>query len=203
MLGDHGFERPSFAERGRIFGAQAVEMVLAFGFLLALEFERLAGLGDFFGQRRDPLRDRFKFERQLAALAAESFHLCVGGCHFRLQPLRFAIDCSQALFRLRELVAQIGSAATASRIARARLFLLLLQFGQCSGRRSRLLLAGFEFLLRRGQIAGRRLQNLAVGIQFLFQRRPAAARLRQSRLPTKRSALVSSAQRSSLWRRCA
>ncbi len=56
MLGDHGFERALLAERGRILGAQAVEVVLGLGLFVALGIERLPRLAQFLGQTRDALR---------------------------------------------------------------------------------------------------------------------------------------------------
>ena len=40
MLGDDGFERSLFAERGRVFGANRIEVPLGVVFLRALAFER-------------------------------------------------------------------------------------------------------------------------------------------------------------------
>ena len=105
-------------------------MVLAFGFLAALEFEQLAGAGDFFGQRLDTLRNRFKLDRDLSALATKCFCLRAGGCHFCLQALRFAIGSRHAFFGLRELVAQIGNRSDGLENRGARLLLLLLKFGK-------------------------------------------------------------------------
>ena len=50
MLGDDGFERAALAQRRGELCAQAVQMILGFGFLMALEFKQLASLHDFFGQ---------------------------------------------------------------------------------------------------------------------------------------------------------
>ena len=83
MLGDDRFERSLLAERGGILGAQAVQVALGFGFLAALGLERLPQSGDLFSQSAHPLRDGFKFQRKLAALPAESFHLRVGRRRFQ------------------------------------------------------------------------------------------------------------------------
>src|ERR1051325_7142940 len=102
MLSDYRLKRSLLAKRSRELSAQAVEMVLGFRFLLALEIEQFAGTSDFFGQRFDTLRNRFKLNRHLSALPAKSFRLRTCGFHFRLQALCFAICRRHPLFGLRK-----------------------------------------------------------------------------------------------------
>ena len=99
MLGDHRFERTSLAQGGSIFRAQAVEMVLAFCFFPALDCEQFPCLRQFLRSIPKRVANRFEFQRELSALAAEGFNLRVRRRHFALQALGFAIGGGHAALR--------------------------------------------------------------------------------------------------------
>jgi hypothetical protein len=66
----------------------------------------MAQLDDLLANASNALRHGFKFESQLATLATEGFNLRVCMVDFNFQAVGIAIGASQALFRLRQLIAQ-------------------------------------------------------------------------------------------------
>ncbi len=105
MLGDDAFQRTFLAHQRGVLAAQGIKMALGVGFGCAFPFELLASLGDLRGQCRDALRCAFKFQTQLAALAAEAFQLLIGSGGLVEQALGFAIESDDALFSLRDAIA--------------------------------------------------------------------------------------------------
>src|SRR5579863_3871917 len=106
MLSDHGLQRTLLAERRSIFRAQQIQMSLRFGFIQALALDQAAKLADLLADAGDSLRNRFKIERELSALAAKRFDLHTGVADFLLQTHSFAIRARQPLFGLSQLIAQ-------------------------------------------------------------------------------------------------
>ena len=129
MFGDHGLKRSLLPQRGGVFRPHAIKMVLACGFLTALERKQVSGLRDFGRESCNPLRDGFKFQRKLTALSAEGIRLGARCSHFRLQPVGFAIGRCHTFFGLRELIAQIRKRRHRLQNRNSRLLLLLLEFG--------------------------------------------------------------------------
>ena len=82
MLSDYGLERTSLADGGCVLRPQAVQAVLAFGFLATFGIERLTGSRNLSGQAGDALRHGFKLERKLPAFSAEAFYLRGRTGHF-------------------------------------------------------------------------------------------------------------------------
>src|SRR6185437_15857306 len=126
MLRNDRFERTFLAESGREFGAQAVEMVFGFRFLLAFEFQQFASARNFFGQRFHALRNRLELDRQLSALPSKDFGLRSSRFHFGLESLGLAVSAGHALLSLRELISQIRDRRDGFEHCGTRLFLLLL-----------------------------------------------------------------------------
>ncbi len=106
VLGDDGLERAFFAESGRVFGAEHVEVRLASRFVELLGFDQAAKLADFFRDPADPLRDGFEFEGELSTLSAKSFHLQVRVRDFGFETARLAVGSGETFFRLRQLIAK-------------------------------------------------------------------------------------------------
>ena len=144
-----------------------------------LRFDQAAKLADFFGDSGDALGHGFEFEGELAALSAEGFDLEIGVGDFGFQAAGFAVGAGEALFGLRELVAQPRGGRHRVENGDARFFLLTFEFCQRGGGSGGFLLGQREFVLRRGQIGGGGFQHLPVGIALGFKRGQAMTSLRQ------------------------
>src|ERR1700683_1865820 len=170
MLRDDGFERSFFPQSGGELCPQQIEMTLGSSFFRTFRFDRPAKLTDLFGNSGDALRHGFKLESKLAALSTEGFYLKVRIDDFRVQTLSSAIGAGAALCRLGELVAQARDRRHCVKYSDARFFLLVFQFGQCSGCRCRFLLRQVKFMLGQSKIGCCGFQNLAVGIALRLKR---------------------------------
>src|SRR3954466_4818738 len=105
-------------------------MVLSFCFLTTFQRKQITRLNDFFAQRGNALRDRFKFQRELAAFASERFSLRTRCRHFSLQPLSFTVCGGQSLLNLPQPVTQILKVLGAIGGGSLRMLLLLLKCGE-------------------------------------------------------------------------
>src|SRR5579859_1881757 len=104
MLGNHGFERTFFAKGRRILRAQYIQIRLRARFFQLLRFDQATKLADFFRDPAGALADAFKFEGELAALPAKSFHLAVRSCNLGVQAPSLSVGPRQAFLALLKLV---------------------------------------------------------------------------------------------------
>ena len=107
MLIDHRFQRVLFAQRGRVFGAQSIEVTLGVFLFPAFALDLVARAVDALAQRAHRLADGFELKGDLATLAAKPFHIKLGCGHLALQARGFAVERCHVLFRLDNLVAHL------------------------------------------------------------------------------------------------
>jgi hypothetical protein len=130
------------------------------------------------GDSGDALRHRFEFERKLAALAAEGFHLKVRVGEFSFQT-RASRSHRPGALRLARVGCEARNRRHRVKDGDARFFLLVFEFGQCGGRSGSFLLRQREFMLSRSQIGSGGLQHLPVGIALGLERGQPLTGLRQ------------------------
>src|SRR5690242_3178962 len=175
VLCDHRLQRGPASQKGSVLGAQAVQPALAFRFGRALHFDPLPHVYNLLPQGCHPVRSGFKAQRELPARAPGSGQLVAGLRVFLLEPLYFAAQRRQPLFRLRYLVTQLSRLRHCVENQAALLLLLRFHPGQGgSGFRS-LLLAALQFLLRGGDVRRRRVHHLTVRGALQLQFREALA----------------------------
>src|SRR5262249_35503857 len=106
MLGNDSLKRALSSKQRCIFGAQSIKTLLGFGSFQPATLESQPRVDDLGGESTDSLRNRFKLQRQLAALSANRFHLRRCGRDLVLQTLPLTIYGRQPLLRLGQLIAQ-------------------------------------------------------------------------------------------------
>src|SRR6185437_14778042 len=107
VLIDHRFQRTLLALSGGILGAECIQVAFALFFFFALALDLAANVADARTERGSGLRDGLKFKSNLSALAAEGFNINLSRGGLSLQALRLALQRSDVLFRLDNLVAHL------------------------------------------------------------------------------------------------
>ncbi len=145
---------------------------------LTLFFKLAASFGNLRRHAGDLLLGRFEFEADLAALAAEGFHLLIGRRQFALQTLRIPLQGGNALLGLDDAVAHIRGRRNRVHDGATMLLLLALHLLQRGRRVLRLLLPLAQLGLGFGNVCGSRFQHLLVAGDFLLQARQLLGGLR-------------------------
>ena len=169
VLGDDRIEGAFPAERGRVLGAENVEVRLATSFFEFFLFKETPQLADLFSDAAHALSDTLKFEGELAALPSEGVDLSVCVGNLGLKTAGVAVGTGQTFFGLRELITQARRGGDSVENCDARFFLLALDLGETGSGGSGVLLAEGERALRGAQVGSGGFENLTVGFAFGFE----------------------------------
>src|ERR1035441_5125106 len=104
-----GDERVAAAGNGGLFAAQLIRARALCAFFRALCLHGFAQGGDFTFKALEFIGRGLKAQACLSALDAEVLLFVAGLAHLRMEPLRFALEGSQALFALRGKVSGVAS----------------------------------------------------------------------------------------------